>query len=124
MSRNLKSAVRYASENHSEFSPGVVTVLLALIMYCMENVIAQYQTEFFMQEHGIVTGDNYSVSIADMAVHYMVKTAHTTVNKSKLFACFIDDILRISEGVEDTAAIEQTLIKCFGDFGLRLNFRY
>ena len=77
-----------------------------------------------MQEHGIVTGDNHSVSIANMAVHYIVKTAHTTVNKSKLFVRFIDDILWISEGLEDTAAIEQALLKCFGDFGLRLTFRY
>ena len=47
-----------------------------------------------------------SVSIANMAVHYIVKTAHTTANKSKLFVRFIDDILWISEGLEDTAAIE------------------
>ena len=93
-------------------------------MYCMANVITQYQTEFFMQEHGIVTGDNHSVSIANMAVHYIVKTAHSTVNKSKLFVRFIDDILWISEGLEDTAAIEQALLKCFGDFGFRLTFRY
>ena len=120
----MKSAVHDALENHSEFNPSVVRILLALTMYCMENVITQYQTEFFMQEHGIVTGDNHSVSIANMAVHYIVKTAHSTVNKSKLFVRFIDDILWISEGLEDTAAIEQALLKCFGDFGLRLTFRY
>ena len=53
-----------------------------------------------MQEYGIVTGDNHSVSIANMAVHCIVETEHTTVNKSKLFVCFIDDILWISEGLE------------------------
>ena len=57
-------------------------------------------------------------------VHYIVKTAHTTVNKSKLFVRFIDGILWISEGLEDTAAIEQALPKCFGNFGLRLTFWY
>ena len=120
----MKSAVRDALENHSEFSPSVVRISLAVTVYCMENVITQCQTEFFMLEHGIVAGDNHSISIADIAVHYIVKIAHTTVNESKLFVRFIDDILWISEGLEDTAAIEQALLKCFGDFGLRLTFRY
>ena len=30
----------------------------------------------------------------------------------------------ISESLEDTAVIEQALLKCFGNFGLRLTFRY
>lgn len=47
----------------------------------MENVITQFGNNYYSQKTGIITGDNDSVSIANIAMRYVMKTAaHYSLN--------------------------------------------
>ena len=125
MDRNLvKSAGQDALSCDPKFNPAVTSILVNLIMFCMRNVITQYKKEFFTQENGIITGNNHSVSIANVSVHYVVKSQAIKINKAELFVKFIDDILWISKAKENTQEVEFALTTSFGSYGLNLKFRH
>ena len=125
MDRNLvKTACQDALSRDPKFNPAVTSILVNLIMFCMRNVITQYKKEFFTQENGIITENNHSVSIANISVHYVVKSQAIKINEAELFVRFIDDILRILKGKENTQEVEFALTTSFGLYGLNLKFRH
>ena len=50
----------------------------------------------YIQKNGIITGDNHSVSLANIAVHYILQPIADVLNEAELFRRFIDGIIWIS----------------------------
>ena len=62
-------------------------------MFCLDNVVIQHKEQLFKQANGIITGDNHSVSIANITMHYVIWPIAKHLEKSIVFKRFIDDII-------------------------------
>ena len=92
-------------------------------MLCLENVVVQNNNKFYNQCEGIITGDNNSVSIANIALHYVILPISNILNESIIYKRYIDDIIWISQSEGITNNIQSALIKTFSENGLKLLFR-
>ena len=54
-----------------KFEQRTADALVQLTLFCLNNVITQYGQNHYTQTNGIVTGDNHSVPLANIAVHYI-----------------------------------------------------
>ena len=124
ISRSLvEKALTFALTYHSFFTQAVFDILVNLAMFCLHNVIIQHKQNFYTQKTGIITGDNHSVSLANITLHYVILPISDVLKKSILFKRFIDDIIWLSLGVETTLQIKNCLLKTFQDNNLDLTFR-
>jgi len=91
----------------------------------MENVIAQFGNNYYSQKTGIITGDNDSVSVANIAMRYVMKTAEHALSKCHIVKRFIDDIIMHYTGsLESAESIKKVLSEAFAKEGLILTFRH
>ena len=58
-------------------------------------MILQYKEKFYKQTNRIITGDNHSVSLANIAMHFVLLPISKPLNKTPIFKRFIDDIVWI-----------------------------
>ena len=119
----VEKALTFALTYHSFFTQAVIDILVNLAMFCLHNVIIQHKQNFYIQKTAIITGDNHSVSLANITLHYVILPISDVLNKSILFKRFIDDIIWLSYGVETTLQIKNCLLKTFHDNNLDLTFR-
>ena len=63
------------------------------------------------------------MSLANIALHYLILPISFTINQSVLFKRFIDDIIWLSYGLDTTTKIKQALICEFQKYDLKLSFR-
>ena len=59
-----------------------------LIMLTLESVIIQHGQNFYKQSNGIITGDNRSASLADIAMHFATSPAFPTLKKRLFITLF------------------------------------
>ena len=90
---------------------------------CLENVITQYGSSLYKQRRGIVTGDNHSVSLANITVHYILQLIADILEQTQLFCRFIDDIVQITDSESTNFGIRTALKSVFKNNGLELTFR-
>ena len=110
---------------HSTYSTNIQAIIIQLAMLCMDNVLTQYNECYYSQKTGIVTGDNDSVSLANIAMRYVMKTAHSSLDKCELTRRFIDDIILVFLGSLQTAeSIKTDLKEKFARENLTLTFRH
>ena len=119
----VEKALTFALTYHSLFTQAVIDILVNLAMFCLHNVIIQHKQNFYTQKTGIITGDNHSVSLANITLHYVILPISDILNKSILLKRFIDDIIWLSYGVETTLEIKNGLLETFQDSKLDLTFR-
>ena len=89
-------------------------------MTCLNNVILQYLDKFYVQKNGIVSGDNHSVSIANICMRYILLPLAKVLNKTVVFRKYIDDIIWLSYNYSTTTKIKEPLQAQFNDFNLQL----
>ena len=82
-------------------------------MFYLENVVVQNGTSFYSQVNGIVTGDNNSVSIANIALHHIILQVKTTLKTSIFFKRYIDDIIFFTQTRIATDNIKDNFNLCF-----------
>ena len=82
----------------------------------------QHGELFYSQSSGTVTGDNYSVSIANLTLHYALLRAAVVINTAVIFRRFIDDIIWISHGTENTKAVQDAVDQALKSNNLELSF--
>ena len=80
-----------------------------LALFCLNNVVIQYKEGFFTQSIGIVTGDNHYVSLANITLHCVILPVSEIINQAVLFKRYIDDIIWLSFGVDNTTKIKEAL---------------
>ena len=124
LSRNLiKVAVTESLQEHTDIGDFERNQLLELVLYCLDNNIVQFQNKFYKQKTGIATGDNNSVSIANIALHFIISKIEEIKKYSKLFKRFIDDIIYIVEDDNNSEIIQQRLEQEFKKYDLELTTR-
>ena len=62
-----------------------------------------------MQTNGVVTGDNNSISIGNIAIHHVVLQIEATIKTSILFKRYIDDIIFLSQTKTDDIKIKNSV---------------
>ena len=90
---------------------------------CLENVITQYGSCLYKQRGGIVTGDNHSVSLANIIVHCILQPIADILEQTELFRRFIDDIVWVTDSESTNNGIRSSLNTVFKNNGLELTFR-
>ena len=119
VARGVEEALKLCSN----FTPTVINTLVNLTMYCLNNVVVQNENKFFNQPEGIITGDNDSVSLANLALHFILLPISEKLNQAILFKRYIDDIIWISKSEKLTSEIQDTLTRTFNQNQLKLTFR-
>ena len=119
----IKQATTFALTKHSNYNQNTVDIIVNLIMLCLENVIVQHGNKFYKQTKGIVTGDNHSVSLANITLHYIISPISKILNQAIIFKRFIDDIIWISIGKKITNNIQTALKNVFENNDMELSFR-
>ena len=106
----IKKALTFVLKRFSQYTDAAVQILVNIALFCLDNIIILYKDSFFTQKNGIVTGDNHSVSLANIAFHYLILPISSTNNQSVLLKRFTDDIIWLSYGLDTTTKIKQALI--------------
>ena len=99
-----------------------INLFVKLCMLCLDNTIIKFQDTYYQQKTGIVTGENNSVSLANISLHFVVKQ-NEIVKQAKLFKRFIDDVVYVSENRKDAECIQESLRKGFEKYNLELTFK-
>ena len=63
-------ALKHALKTQTSFKLEAQQIIVELTMTCLNTVILQYLDKFYIQKNGIFTGDNHSVSKANIYMHY------------------------------------------------------
>ena len=116
-------ALELALKEHSKFNLSGQRILVNLTMHCLNSIIIQYTNKFYIQKQGIITGDNNSVSLANISMHFIMLKISNILNQAQLFKRFIDDIIWLSYGNALTEKIEQALTNTCMEYELKLTFR-
>ena len=116
-------ALELALEEHSKFNLLGQRILVNLAMHCLNSIIIQYTNKFYVQKQGIITGDNNSVSLANISMHFNMLKISNIPNQAQLFKRFFDDTVWLSYGNELTEKIEQALTNTCMEYELKLTFR-
>ena len=124
ISRNLVGqALKKALQVVSPFSQKAIKSIVKMVMFCLENVITQFGKKFYKQKTGIVAGDNHSISLANIVMHFIIEQIRGNLKRTELFRRYIDDIFFISFGFSNTKSIQTGLTNIFQNNGLTLTFR-
>ena len=76
-----------------------------------------------MQDKGVITGENNSVALANISLHYIIKNI-SEINKYSLkFKRYIDDILFITRDQQEGQIIINALTRSFQQHDLEITFR-
>ena len=92
----LRDALTTALNLQSHFCALGKRYFVELIMLTLELVIIQHGQHFYKQSNGIITGDNHSVSLANIAMHFATTPAFPILKKAVIYKRFIDDIIFIA----------------------------
>ena len=123
MRKLVRSGLQEALQLCSDYKQSAIDLITELTMFCLEHVVVRNGESFYNQAEGIITGDNHSVSIANITLHHIILPIAAKLNKTILFKRYIDDIIWISETEELTNEIQSVLSATFQENGLRLTFR-
>ena len=69
----VTKALECALEKHSNYSAEARKIIVELNKICLNNVVTQYGDRLHIPKNGIITDDNHSVSLASIAVHYILQ---------------------------------------------------
>ena len=105
----VTKAPECALEKPSDYSVDARKIIVELNKICLNNVVTQYEDQLYIQKNGIITGDNHSVSLANIAVHYILQPIADVLNEAELFRRFIDVIIWISASEISNERIRQAL---------------
>ena len=116
----LRDALTTALNLQSQFCALGQRYFVELIMLILESVIIQHGQHFYKQSNGIITGDNHSVSLANIAMHFATTPAFPILKKAVIYKRFIDDIIFIAIGENSTQNIIKAIENSLGKVGLQI----
>jgi len=119
----VTKALECALEQHSNFYTNAQKIIVNLNEICLNNVVTQYGDQLYTQKNGIGTGDNHSVSLANIAEHYILQPIAGALREAAGFRRFIDDIIWIAKSKVSNENIRQALTSAFANSSLELTFR-
>ena len=118
----IKTALEDALVVCSSYSEAGRTIITKLVLHCLNNVLLEFDGNFYVQERGIVTGENYSVPLANITLHYVVKNIPEINLFCRVFKRYIDDVIFITDNRTDGETTKKSMIENFGLYSLELTF--
>ena len=115
----VTKALVEALKSCSSFEEPMIKYIVNLSEIALRNNFIVFQGKYFKQRHGIITGDNNSVVIANISLHYIMMRS-TKLKKSLMIRRFIDDIIIISENETVSTEIIENLKTTFKEHNLNL----
>ena len=85
-------------------------------------MITQFESNFYIQDKDIGTGDNHSVTLANITIPIKLEPYSLVIEKAEIFRRFIADIVWLSFRSENTKDISDTLETAFTSASLQLMF--
>ena len=119
----VEMALGDALNQCTEFTHIGKITLVKLVMHCLSNVLLEFDEKIYAQEKGIVTGENNSVAIANITLHFMIKQIPEINQLAFIFKRYIDDMIYITRDETGGNIIKTQLIRIFKDHNLELTFR-
>ena len=89
MKELIKLAIEDALTICSQLSLNGQQILTKVVMFYLDSTLIKFQNQLFMQKTGIVTGENNSVTIANIALHYIIKNTPILTERPSIFRRFI-----------------------------------
>ena len=124
ISKNLvRQALKIALQVVSPYSQKATKTIFEMVMLCLENFITQLGEKIYKQKICIVTGNNHSVSLANIVMHLIIEQICEHLKWTELFRRYINGIFFISFGPSHTKSIRTALTNIFQNNGLTLTFR-
>ena len=122
LKRNLiKNSLEKCFKICSNYSNIQYTQIIKTIMYCLENNYVKFQNTLYKNNQGIPTGENFSVSLANIALHYITKKVKN-LNFCYIYKRYIDDIIFLCPA-NKTILIQNELNEIFNVHELNLQFK-
>ena len=109
----VTKALECALEKHSDYSAEARKIIVELNKICLNKMATQYGDQLYIQKNGIITGDNHSVSLANIAVYCILQPIADVLNMAERFRRFIDNIIWISATEISNERIRQALTSAF-----------
>ena len=97
----------------------MIKCIVKLCKMAIHNNLIQFRECYFKQKKGIITGENNSVAIANIALHFIMLRVKNT-NKVFLIERFIDNIVFISKNTEIAIDIIKNLNDTFEKPNLKI----
>ena len=116
----LRDALTTAPNLQSQLCALGQRYFVELIMLTLKSVIIQHGQNFYKQSNRIITCDNHSVSLANIAMHFATTLAFPTLKKAVIYKRFIDDIIFIAIGENSTQNIIKAIENSLGNVGLHI----
>ena len=116
----LRDALTAALNYQSQFCSLGQKYCVELIMLTLESVILEHGQNFYKQSNGIITGDNHSVWLASIAMHFATTPPFPTLKKAVIYKRFIDDNIFIAIGENSTQNINKAIENSLGKVGLQI----
>ena len=83
----------------------------------------EFQEKIYTQETGVVTGENNSVAIANISLHYVINMIPEIRSNTIMFKRYIDDVIYLTRDQQKGVFIKEKLIATFKEHELQLTFR-
>ena len=98
-------------------------LLLNWTIFVWKTLLHNMEAVYTSKRGGIITGDNHSVSLASITVHYILQPIADILEQIELFCRFIDDIVWITDSESTNICIRSALYTVYKNNGLKLTFR-
>ena len=115
----IENAIEEALTLCTNYNNSMIKGIIKLCKMAIYNNFIQFRECYFKQKKGIITGDNNSVAIANIALHFIMLKVRDT-NKVFLIKRFIDDIVFISENKETAKEVIKNLKDTFEKHNLKI----
>ena len=90
-------------------------------MFCLENNYVKFKNTLYKNNQGIPTGENFSVSLANIALHFLTKKVNF-LNSCYIYKRYIDDIIFLCPA-NKSILIQKELSEKFQTHELSLQFK-
>ena len=86
-----------------------VELIQTVTLLFRQTVFLAVEVQKNYRRGGIVTGDNHSVSLANITVHYVLQPIADILEQTEVFRRFIDDVVWITDSESTNIGIRSAL---------------
>ena len=117
----IKNSLEDCLKICTNYNSNQIKQIIDTIMFCLENNYISFKNTLYKNNQGIPTGENFSVSLANIALHFLTKKVNF-LNFCYIYKRYIDDIIFLCP-VNKSDIIQKELTKKFQDHNLSLQFK-
>ena len=117
----IKNSLEECLKMCTNYNNNQNTQIIKTIMFCLENNYVKFKNTLYKNNQGIPTGENFSVSLANIALHFLTKKVNF-LNSCYIYKRYIDDIIFLCPANKSNL-IQKELTEKFQTHELSLQFK-